>query len=169
MMLSRRYYNEIATILRQTFQSHENHIVYGECPVYPAVVHHLNSFFWHDNPNYDTDRFLEASGYSRYSEEIANKNQRKQLEYNLTLLVRSLRSLGMSPERIYNTLACLLQPSDGVVAYGYWDEASGFHEPCLAYNEEGCFGECLIKVGEDKNTIIVRSFGTKFYFIVVSK
>jgi len=168
-MLTKRYFNEIATMLRQTFQSHENHIIHGECPVYPTIVHHLNSFFWHDNPNYDTDRFLQASGYDEYTAKIANKDKRKQLEHDLTVLVRILRSLNLSPERIYSALARLLLPSDGVVVYGYWDEASGFHEPCLADNEEGCFGECLIKVGEDKNTIIVRSFGTKFYFIVVSK
>jgi hypothetical protein len=153
-------------MLRQTFEAHESHIIYGECPVYPTVVHHLNSFFWHDNPNYDTDRFLEASGYNKYVEKIAAKDERKQLEYNLTLLVRSLQSLIRSPKRIYSALACLLQPSDGVVVYGYWDEASGFHEPCLADDEEGCTGKCLIKVGEDENTIIVRSFGTKFYFVV---
>jgi hypothetical protein len=168
-MLTKRYFNEITTMLRQTYEAYENHIIHGECPVYPTIVHHLNSFFWHDNPNHDTDRFLQASGYDEYAAKIANKDPRQQLEHDLTVLVRTLRSLGLSPQRIYSALACLLQPSDGVVAWGYWDEASGFHEPCLSDNEEGCTGKCLSKVDNDKSIIIARSFGTKFYFIVVRK
>jgi hypothetical protein len=163
-MLSRRYYNEIATMLRQTLEAYENHIIYGECPVYPTVVHHLNSFFWHDNPNYDTDRFLQASGYDEYASRIANKNPREQLRYTLTTLVRTLHSLVKSPERICELLS-LLNCDDGVVLLGYIDESSGQHEPCSNYDSE-CSGECLARLGEEDDVIVVLSFGCKFYFQV---
>jgi hypothetical protein len=165
-MLTRRYFNEIALMLKHTFQSHENHIVYDECPVYPTIVHHINSFFWHDNPNYDTDRFLQASGYDEYAAKIANKDPRGQLEHTLTVLVRALHSLVKSPERMCVPLS-LLTPNDGVIFLGYIDEAANQHEPCSNYYD--CNGECLAWLEEKDDVIVVRSFGCKFYFQVFSR
>ena len=165
-MLTRRYFNEITTMLRQTFQSYENHIIYDECPVYPTVVHHFNSFFWHDNPHYDVDRFLQASGYDGYASKIGNKVPRGWLYHTLTVFFRALHSLVKSPERMSVPLS-LLTPDDGVIFLGYIDEAANQHEPCTNYDED-CNGECLAWLEEKEEVIVVRSFGCKFYFQVFS-
>jgi hypothetical protein len=168
-MLSKRYLSEIEMMLRKVLEAYENHIIYDDCPVYPSVVHHLNSFFWLDNPNYDPDKFLQASGYDEYASKITNKDPREQLEYTVTVLVRSLHSLVKSPERMYIPLS-LLTSDDGVIFLGYIDEATNQHEPCSNYDyDEDCNGECLAWLEEKEEVIVVRSFGCKFFFQVFSR
>jgi hypothetical protein len=168
MAIPRRYLNEIATSLRQVYDAYEEHIVYDDCPVYHAVVHHINSIFFNENPNYDPDKFLAASGYDEYTSKLSNKDPRTQLQHTLTVLVRALGSLVRSPERMYVPLQVLLEPSDGVIFLGYLDEATGKHEPCQS-NSDDCNGECISWVEEKENVITVRWFGCKFYFQVWAK
>lgn len=49
-MLSRKYYNDIASILKQ-------------CPTRADIVEHLADYFEKDNPRFDRDKFLEASKF----------------------------------------------------------------------------------------------------------
>jgi hypothetical protein len=167
MAIPRRYLNEITTILRQVYDAYEEHIVYDDCPVYHSVVHHINSIFFNENPNYDPDKFLAGSGYDEYTSKLSNKDPRTQLQHTLTVLVRALGSLVRSPERMYVMLS-LLTKDDGVIFLGYVNEATDEHEPCSDYNGD-CKGECLTWLEERDEVITVRWFGCKFYFQVFIK
>jgi hypothetical protein len=166
-MPRRQYCNEIATVLHHIFDAYSEHIVYDDCPVYPTVVHHINSIFFNENPNFNFDQFFAASGYDEYAAMMNNKDFKVALQHTLTTLVRALGSLIRSPERIYLTLSCMLTPADKVIALGFVDEASGCHEPCNEYDED-CSGQCLKWLEERDEVIVIRWFGCKFYFQVFS-
>jgi hypothetical protein len=165
--MTKRIFKEITTILRQVYDAHKNHIVYDDCPVYPSIVHHINSLFFIENPRYDPDIFLTASGYDEYACHLSNKDIRTQLQHNLTTLIRVLGSLIKSPERMYIHLS-LLTPEDGVVFLGYVNESTGEHEPCSNYDDD-CEGKCLTWLEGREEVIVVRWFGCKFYFQVFAR